>query len=73
MKCNVMDYRATNPKMLLEQGVIPNTQENLQTIVEQALGAEIVVMAYGSLHKKLAHHGQAVTDALRAAKLSCTP
>ncbi len=69
VKCNVMDYRATNPKMLLEQGVIPNTQENLQTIVEQALGAEIVVMAYGSLHKKLAHHGQAVTDALRAAKV----
>ncbi|TCQ70669.1 hypothetical protein EDF68_1339 [Ochrobactrum sp. BH3] len=69
VKCNVMDYRATNPKMLLEQGVIPCTQENLQTIVEQALGAEIVVMAYGSLHKKLAHHGQAVTDALRAAKV----
>lgn len=69
VKTNVMDYRATHPKMLLEPGVVPCTEENLKTIVEQAKQAEIVVMAYGSLHKKLAHHGQAVTDALRAADL----
>jgi hypothetical protein len=67
VKCNVMDYRATNPKMLLGDGIIPSSQENLQTIVDQATGAEIVVLAYGSLHKKLAHHGHAVTEALRAA------
>lgn len=66
VKCNVMDYRATDPKTLLEPGVIPCTEENLQTIVDQARNAAIVVMAYGSLHKRLAHHGQTVTDALRA-------
>src|SRR5690606_22098916 len=67
VKTNVMDYRATHPKMLLEPGVVPCTEENLKTIVEYAKQAEIIVMAYGSLHKKLAHHGQAVTDALRGA------
>ncbi len=67
VKCNVMDYRATDPKMLLESGIVPCTEENLQTIVDQAKDAAVVVMAYGSLHKKLAHHGKAVTDALRAA------
>lgn len=65
VKCNVMDYRATHPKMLLEPDVIPCTAENLHTIIEQARAAELIVMAYGSLHKKLAHYGQAVTDALR--------
>ena len=65
-----MVFRATHPMMLLEPGVVPCTDENLRTIVEQAKQAEIVVMAYGSLHKKLAHHGQAVTAALRASGLT---
>lgn len=65
VKCNVMDYRATNPKMLLEEGVVPCTEENVQTILEHAKHAAIVVMAYGSLHKKLAHHGELITNALR--------
>lgn len=66
IKCNVMDYRATDPKSLLEAGIVPATEENLKTIIEQARKAKIVVLAYGSLHKKLAHYGQSVTDALRA-------
>jgi hypothetical protein len=52
--------------MLLEEGVIPCTDENVQTILKQAKRAAIVVLAYGSLHKKLAHHGETVTNMLRS-------
>lgn len=65
VKCNVMDYRATHPKMLLAEGVLPCSDDNLPAIITSAKDATLVVMAYGSLHKKLSHYGQAVTEALR--------
>lgn len=64
-KCNVMDYRATKPKMLLDEGVIPCSDENLPAIIEQARGAALVVLGYGAPHKKLRHYGEKVISALR--------
>lgn len=64
VKCNVMDYRATHPKMLLEDGVVPCSPDNLPTIIEEAKRASIVVLAYGALHKKLLVHGENVKLAL---------
>jgi hypothetical protein len=67
VKCNVMDYRATNPKTLLDADVLPCSADNLPIIVEQARNAALVVLAYGSLPVRLFHYGAAVTQALRAA------
>ena len=64
VKANVMDYRATHPKMLLAEGVVPCSPENLPAIVEAARSAAVVVLAYGALHAKLAAHGEAVRRAL---------
>jgi hypothetical protein len=65
-KCNVMDFRATQPKALLGTEVVPRSEINLSTIVEQARTADIVILAFGSLHKKLSHYGADVVRALEA-------
>jgi hypothetical protein len=65
-KCNVMDFRATQPKALLQPGVAPRSEINLPTIVEQARDARIVILAFGSLHKKLSRYGIDVVAALEA-------
>jgi hypothetical protein len=52
-KVNVMDYRATDPKKLLEWGVVPVGPDNFATISRLAQSADIVVAAWGSLHKPL--------------------
>lgn len=66
VKCNVMDYRATHPRMLLADGVVACSPDNLPAIVGAAKEAALVVLAYGALHKRLAHHGTAVVEALRS-------
>lgn len=63
-KCNVMDFRATQPKALLQPSVSPRSEINLSTIVEQAKSAQLVILAFGSLHKKLSHYGMDVVSAL---------
>jgi hypothetical protein len=65
-KCNVMDFRATQPKALLQPGIIPRSEINLSVIVEQARSAHLVILAFGSLHKKLSHYGADVVAALEA-------
>ncbi len=64
IKANVMDYRATHPKMLLADGIVPCSPYNLGAIVEEARKASVVVLAYGALHKRLRVHGEAVKSAL---------
>nr|WP_250808585.1 DUF1643 domain-containing protein [Neorhizobium tomejilense] len=65
-KCNVMDLRATQPKSLIIPGAVPRSAVNLDFISEQARNAEVVVLAFGSLHKKLAAFGSEVVDRLSA-------
>lgn len=68
-KCNVMDYRATKPKMLLEEGVVPCSPDNLPEIIRQAEGAAMVILAFGAPHKRLRKYGEAVITALRERKI----
>lgn len=65
VKCNVMDHRATKPKMLLLPNVVPCSPENMPIIIREARFADIVVLAYGALHKKLAHYGENVVRELK--------
>lgn len=62
-KCNVMDLRATHPRDLLGDHAA-RSDANLPTILEQARSAEVVVLAFGALHKRLEHHGRETVEAL---------
>lgn len=67
VKCNVMDYRATDPKSLRNPGVVPCSDDNLPVIMALAKEASLVVLAFGSPHKSLRVHGENVVRELRAA------
>lgn len=67
VKCNVMDYRATDQKRLRAPDVVPCSDANLPAIVELAKQAKLVVLAFGSPHKSLHVHGQNVVRELSAA------
>ena len=64
VKANVGDYRATHPKMLLEDGVIASSPANLPAIREQAKGAARVILCHGKLNKALVPAGKALVEAL---------
>ena len=65
VKCNVMDYRSTDPINLLMPGVVPCSQENLEVIIERARSAERVILAYGALHKRFQQYAAQIVGALR--------
>lgn len=65
MKCNVGDYRATHPKMLIQPGVVAVSPVNLPTILDAARGAGRVVLCHGKLNKALAPAGRELVAALR--------
>lgn len=64
VKANVGDYRATDPKMLLQPGVVASSPENLPTIRRAAAGADRVILCHGKLNRALAPAGQALIAAL---------
>ena len=66
VKCNVGDYRATDPKALLQPGVEAVSPANLPAIREVAAGAEKVVLCHGKLNKALAPAGRELVAALQA-------
>lgn len=72
IKCNVMDYRATNPKNLLSLD-IPQTEENISTIKHQINMVEHVVCVWGKLPSKLWPYEQKIIDVLQLSesKLFC--
>jgi hypothetical protein len=63
VKCNVFNYRATDPKQLLRVER-PASEENLRTIVTMAAGADMVVAAWGSLPKALRGYASEVAGAV---------
>lgn len=73
LKTNVMDYRATHPRMLLEEGIVPRSENNLPAIREFAAGADVIVLAFGALHPRLRRYGEDVVRTLKAdgRRLSC--
>lgn len=62
---NVLDYRATFPKDLLGEGVIPRSCHNLPAILSSAENAEVIVLAYGALAKPLRPYAVELLSALR--------
>lgn len=66
VKANVGDYRATDPKMLLQPGVVASSPDNLPTIRTAARGAAKVILCHGKLNKALAPAGEALVTALIA-------
>ena len=66
VKCNVGDYRATDPKMLVQPGIIAVSEANLPAIRAAASGAGRIVLCHGKLNKALAPAGQTLVNALRS-------
>ena len=64
VKANVGDYRATDPKMLLQPGVEASSPANLPAIRQAAAGAARVILCHGKLNKALAPAGRALVEAL---------
>jgi hypothetical protein len=69
VKCNVMDYRATNPKELVK--VSPCSDKNLECIVSMAENADRIILAYGALPKSLTKYADRVLSVLRPRQLWC--
>lgn len=66
VKCNVGDYRATHPKMLLEPGLEAVSPANIPAIRRAAAGAGRVVLCHGKLNRALAPAGRQLVEVLRA-------
>jgi hypothetical protein len=65
IKANVGDYRATDPKALLRDGIVAVSPANLPAIRAAAVKAEIVVLCHGKLNRALAPAGAEIVAALR--------
>ncbi|MEO9227688.1 MAG: DUF1643 domain-containing protein [Devosia sp.] len=64
VKANVGDYRATHPRDLLADGVIPCSADNIPQIRAQAAKASLVVMCHGVLNRALVDSGRQMTALL---------
>ncbi|MEM6942119.1 MAG: DUF1643 domain-containing protein [Pseudomonadota bacterium] len=66
LKGNVLDWRATSPKDIPADPSLACSQENIPLLREMANEADLIIMAYGKLHKR--HHG--VLEAVIAAMVA---
>ncbi|WP_445681889.1 DUF1643 domain-containing protein [Radicibacter daui] len=66
LKCNIGDYRATDPKALLQPGIEARSSANLPAILTAARKACIVIVCHGKLNQALKPHGDETVAALRA-------
>jgi hypothetical protein len=66
VKCNVMDYRVTDPAALLDPGLSPCSPENLKTILSKAEGAAVIIAAWGALPASLQPYALATREILKA-------
>lgn len=66
VKCNVGDYRATHPKMLVEPGIVAVSPANIPAIRQAARGAGLIVLCHGKLNRALASAGREIVETLRA-------
>ena len=73
IKCNVMDYRCTNPKGLLETHVVPCSDQNLLQVAQQLDNVMCVVAAWGKLPDKLKIHAHNMENLLtmRQKNITC--
>lgn len=70
IKCNVMDYRCTDPKGLLAPDVTPCSDQNLIHIRQQLHQVQHVIAAWGRLPPSLKTHAVAVESAVKSAGIS---
>lgn len=66
IKCNIMDYRVTNPKNLLSPHVKPCHENNLIHVAEWICHANLVVAAWGRLPVCLDIHAKNMLQLLKA-------
>ena len=64
LKGNVLDWRATSPKDIPADPDTACSAANIPTLVEMAAEAEVIVMAYGKLHKRFAPLTETVIRAM---------
>lgn len=69
VKTNVMDYRATNPKALLAEGIKPQSEDNVPTILAYARKADRVILAFGALPDIFRGYAGEIVSILRAEKI----
>lgn len=55
LKGNVLDWRATSPKDIPHDPDAACSNENIPVLRDMAAEADLIIMAYGKLHKR--HHG----------------
>lgn len=67
VKCNVVDYRATDPDTFRDHDVTPSSDVNLSVIMAEAAGAAVILVAHGKLHKRLQPHADLVMSELVSA------
>lgn len=71
IKCNICDYRATNPDALLLGDVLPRSDQNLNVIKGFAAIAEKIVVCWGAVHPTLHGFAQSTAQALKGYRLWC--
>ena len=65
-KGNILDWRATNPKDLPVDPGLARSVDNLPSILEMAEASELVIAAFGRLHKRYHPIIEETVAALRA-------
>lgn len=69
VKVNVGDYRATSPKDLSAPGVVACSSANVPLILEEAHGADRVVVCFGRVPKPLALAARILIQELRSSRV----
>ena len=71
VKCNIMDYRATNPRELRNPTVLPRSDANLRTIKAYAERASKIVVCWGFVHPSLQGFASSTVRTLEGYTLWC--
>lgn len=66
LKGNVLDWRATLPKDIPADPALACSPANIRALVDMAHEAELIVLAYGKLHKRFQPVVQEVLRAMQA-------
>lgn len=66
LKVNVMDYRATHPGRLLTPGLAPRSHRNLPEIRDRAASADIIVLSFGAIDRRLRQYADETVKTLQA-------
>jgi len=66
LKGNVLDWRATSPKDIPADPALACSPANIPALVNMATEAELIVLAYGKLHKRFQPVVQEVLHAMAA-------